>query len=270
MAWALRGSLRGPQGQAGPTGDTGPPGDSGPPGEAGARWFTGIAPPGPNTPGETAGDYYLNTNTGDVHEWNGTEWSPSIGNLAGPAGMPGDTGPQGPKGDQGETGEKGDQGPEGPQGSKGDPGAQGTQGPPGADGAQGPEGPEGPPGPEGPQGPAADLPQRLQEQGATVMTTAELDAATAAGWYQVTDAASPNGTSGSLIINPGPDGRVTQLFTSVSADGKPSRLLMRTRTGGAWSIWQRARMPQLLAWITENGDHIVTENGDRIVFPVET
>jgi hypothetical protein len=73
------GTVRGPAGPTGPEGPTGPTGDTGaqgpqgiqgPTGSTGTRgtqWFTGAGAPGTIT-GTLAGDFYLDTATGDVYE----------------------------------------------------------------------------------------------------------------------------------------------------------------------------------------------------------
>jgi hypothetical protein len=92
------------------------------------------------------GDFYLNTQTGDVYyKTNSTTWT-LTGNIKGPQGNAGATGATGPAGPTGATGAAGPQGPAGPTG------ATGLTGPAGATGATGPQGPAGPTGAAGPQG----------------------------------------------------------------------------------------------------------------------
>ena len=92
------------------------------------------------------GDFYLNTQTGDVYyKTNSTTWT-LTGNIKGPQGNAGATGATGPAGATGATG------PQGPMGATGATGATGLTGPAGATGATGPQGPAGPTGAAGPQG----------------------------------------------------------------------------------------------------------------------
>jgi hypothetical protein len=92
------------------------------------------------------GDFYLNTQTGDVYyKTNSTTWT-LTGNIKGPQGNAGATGATGPAGPTGATGAAGPQGPAGPTG------ATGLTGPAGATGLTGPQGPAGPTGAAGPQG----------------------------------------------------------------------------------------------------------------------
>jgi Collagen triple helix repeat (20 copies) len=150
--WIITGNIRGP---TGPTGDAGPQGDQGATGDQGAQGETG--PSGirgslwdsntgaPSATGGNSGDQYLDTETGDVYEWNGTTWI-ITGNIRGPTGMKGDDG------DQGATGMKGDDGDQGATGMKGDDGDQGATGMKGDDGDQGATGMKGPTGDFGAQG----------------------------------------------------------------------------------------------------------------------
>lgn len=62
--------FRGPQGiqgVKGDTGDTGATGSPGSPGARGSKWFTGAGSPS-GVGGSVAGDFYLDTSTGDVYE----------------------------------------------------------------------------------------------------------------------------------------------------------------------------------------------------------
>ncbi len=167
----IPGGATGPQGEPGPKGDQGdqgpagmdgapgPQGDQGPAGMDGQDG-TGISLLGTvatvaNLPtmGNTQGDLYIVTATGDGYAWDGSMWNNS-GPIQGPKG---DQGDQGPAGMDGAPGPQGDQGPAGMDGA---PGPQGDQGPAGMDGAPGPQGDQGPagmdgaPGPQGDQGPA--------------------------------------------------------------------------------------------------------------------
>ena len=92
------------------------------------------------------GDFYLNTQTGDVYyKTNSTTWT-LTGNIKGPQGNVGATGATGP------AGATGPQGPAGPTGATGATGATGLQGPAGAAGPQGPIGLTGAQGPSGTNG----------------------------------------------------------------------------------------------------------------------
>ena len=116
-----------------PGGATGPQGPEGPEGPAGmdGQDGTGISLLGTvatvaNLPamGNTQGDLYIVTATGDGYAWDGSMW-----NNAGP--IQGPTGPQGPagmNGADGSTGPQGDAGPAGPQGPQGDAGPAGMDG----------------------------------------------------------------------------------------------------------------------------------------------
>lgn len=113
--------------------------------------------------GNTIQDFYVVSNTGHGHIWNGSAWI-DCGLIRGPAGA---TGAQGPAGD---TGPEGPGGPAGNNGSNGASayalavagGFSGTEaewlaslvGPAGATGPEGPQGPKGDTGDAGPQGPA--------------------------------------------------------------------------------------------------------------------
>jgi len=46
-----------------PGGIPGPPGSTG---QGGTQWWNGVGPPTPPPPGYNAGDYYLDTSSGDV------------------------------------------------------------------------------------------------------------------------------------------------------------------------------------------------------------
>ena len=159
MAWNPKGNIKGPQGIAGPpgsagpqgpagnTGSQGPAGATGPQGTPGEKWSSGGGPPVGTAPGPIIGDWYLDTNTGDVYEkTSGTGWT-LRGNIKGSKGDPGPTGAQGTQGPAGATGATG------PQGATGAQGPQGVKGDPGATGATGPQGPIGNTGPQGIQGP---------------------------------------------------------------------------------------------------------------------
>lgn len=94
----------GPQGKVGPEGPRGPQGDS-------SNWRFGTVNPA-ILDTDREHDGYLNTTTGMVFEFSGTNWIP-IGSIQGPRGNQGPIGPQGPTG---RTGAQGNQGPQGPAG----------------------------------------------------------------------------------------------------------------------------------------------------------
>jgi Collagen triple helix repeat (20 copies) len=177
MTWIITGNIRGP---TGPTGETGAQGNTGATGPQGEQGFTGMkgengeqgetGPTGPtgirgstwdsatgapSATGGNTGDQYLNTENGDVYEWNGTTWI-ITGNIRGP------TGSTGPKGDDGNDGATGTTGPTGMKGDDGNDGAAGATGPTGMkgddgnDGAAGATGPSGPSGNDGPTGPTGE------------------------------------------------------------------------------------------------------------------
>lgn len=58
----------GPTGPKGDTGSQGPTGATGATGTRGSKWYSGAGAPGTIT-GVLAGDYYLNTTTGEVYEY---------------------------------------------------------------------------------------------------------------------------------------------------------------------------------------------------------
>ena len=94
----------GPQGEQGETGPQGPQGDA-------SNWRFGVVNPS-ILDTDKIHDGYLNTTTGMVFEFSGTNWVP-IGSIIGPRGF---QGPQGEPGEQGERGVQGNQGPVGPTG----------------------------------------------------------------------------------------------------------------------------------------------------------
>jgi len=163
---------QGPAGPAGAQGDPGPAGAAGADGADGAVWRSGAGAPSNGLGAD--GDFYLDTDTGDVHEKAAGTYS-VVGNIQGPAGATGPAGPQGSgltvlgtlastgdlpgspsdgdayiiSGDlwvaSGGTfsnagafvGPQGPTGATGPAGPQGDPGPTGATGPAGADGADG-------------------------------------------------------------------------------------------------------------------------------------
>lgn len=105
-------SRSGPAGATGPQGPAGPTGPQGPPGVGftikGTVATVGALP----ASGNSVGDAYKVTGTGDIHSWNGSAWI-NLGPIQGPQGP---TGPQGPQGTAGATGS---QGPTGAAGTNG-------------------------------------------------------------------------------------------------------------------------------------------------------
>lgn len=101
----------GPQGLKGDNGVTGaqgtqgvqgPIGLTGSQGQRGSVWSTGGSTP-IYVAGETSGDTYLNTSTGDLYQFTGFTWVKN-GNIQGPTGPTGPTGPQGIPGPSGSNG----------------------------------------------------------------------------------------------------------------------------------------------------------------------
>jgi Collagen triple helix repeat (20 copies) len=140
-------------GPTGPTGSQGDDGDQGPTGIRGSLWDSNTG--APSATGGNSGDQYLDTETGDVYEWNGTTWI-ITGNIRGPTGSTGPTGAQGDVGATGAQGSAGMKGATGDSGSTGDTGATGNSGsigPTGDDGNQGPTGDTGATGNSGLTGP---------------------------------------------------------------------------------------------------------------------
>jgi hypothetical protein len=101
-SWALRGSLRGPQGLQGNTGDQGPQGDQGiqgpegDPGAPGSKWWVGTG--GPAAGLGIEGDFHLDVTTGNVSLKTGPLAWTVQGSILGPVGPEGPEGPQGPDG----------------------------------------------------------------------------------------------------------------------------------------------------------------------------
>ena len=136
---------------------------------SGIFWHVSATEPVENL---SATDYWLNTETGEIKQYDGSSWGESLGIMKGPKGEDGKQGLSGPKGEQGEKGDKGDpgeRGERGPQGIQGIPGIQGETGPQGTPftydmfteeqllnltGPKGEIGPKGEQGETGPTGPA--------------------------------------------------------------------------------------------------------------------
>ncbi|NGX84693.1 collagen-like protein, partial [Aequorivita sp. KMM 9714] len=79
----------GPAGATGPAGPTGPMGPEGPQGQEGAdgsMWTSGSGDPTTNGISGNDGDQYLDTDTGDVYEYNGSAWV-LTGNIKGQDGV---------------------------------------------------------------------------------------------------------------------------------------------------------------------------------------
>lgn len=91
-------------------------GPQGPKGDKGSQIYSGNGLP---TITGQEGDIYINTATGILYQYEGTEWKEKF-SIKGPMGPRGLQGLQGVKGDKGETGERGPIGPMGTQGPKGD------------------------------------------------------------------------------------------------------------------------------------------------------
>lgn len=73
MAWTQVANIKGEQGEQGAQGAQGPQGSqgetgaTGATGERGSKWFTGSGAP-TSVPGSIAGDFYLDTDNGNVYE----------------------------------------------------------------------------------------------------------------------------------------------------------------------------------------------------------
>ena len=144
----------------------------------------------------TTGDFYLNTQTGDVYyKTNSTTWT-LTGNIKGPQGNAGATGATGPAGATGLTGPAGPQGPAGPTGATGLTGPAGATGPAGPTGPPGPAGATGATGPQGPAGP-------MGLTGPTGATGPQGPAGPTgpAGVAGATGLTGPAGTNGNGVLN---------------------------------------------------------------------
>ena len=102
--------LRGIQGPKGVPGAKGTTGRQGVAGAAGSHWTSGTGAPSGQL--GTDGDFYLDTNSGDLYSHTSGTWTMQ-GNLSGAAGTPGTTGPSGAPGSVGPTGPAGPPGPTG-------------------------------------------------------------------------------------------------------------------------------------------------------------
>lgn len=92
---------------------------------SGIFWHVSATKPVENL---SATDYWLNTETGEIKQYDGNTWGESLGIMKGPKGDEGKQGFSGPKGEQGEKGDKGDPGERGERGPQGIQGIQGIQG----------------------------------------------------------------------------------------------------------------------------------------------
>ena len=117
---------------------------------AATKWYSDAGNPASSVGKD--GDFYLNTETGDVYVKTSAVWTIST-NIVGPQGATGNQGIAGPAGQAGATGPTGPQGPDGATGATGPMGPQGTAGATGPMGFTGPQGVPGPTGPQGPIGP---------------------------------------------------------------------------------------------------------------------
>ena len=113
--WVYVGCLQGIQGVKGDKGEKGETGEDGATITTGTTVSNGSA-----ATGFKDGDLYIKTDTYDLFQVEGGNWS-LIGNIKGA------TGDQGPKGDQGEKGETGATGEKGDKGDQGDPGVDGSK-----------------------------------------------------------------------------------------------------------------------------------------------
>lgn len=91
-------------------------GPQGPKGDKGSQIYSGNGLP---TITGQEGDIYINTSTGILYQYEGTEWKEKF-SIKGPMGPRGLQGLQGIQGAKGETGARGPMGPRGIQGPKGD------------------------------------------------------------------------------------------------------------------------------------------------------
>lgn len=227
---------------------------------SGIFWHVSAIEPTENL---SATDYWLNTTTGEIKQYNGSEWSESLGTMKGPEG------PQGLRGIKGEKGEKGEQGPQGEKGDKGEPGHQGVQGLTGPKGDKGdtgepftydkftteqlaaltgPQGETGPKGEKGDQGEKGDKGEPFiytdfTEEQLKKLTGPQGDSAyklAVKNGYEGTEEewlASLQGADGTAITNITQNGRtidvyVTNLETpySFTIPGDPGEWLNETKT----------------------------------------
>lgn len=179
----------GAQGPQGPTGATGPTGAIGPAGASvrilGSVPTTADLPPS----GNTQGDGWITTDTGDLWTWDGSAWT-NVGRIVGP---------QGAQGAVGATGATGATGPAGPTG------ATGAAGPAGATGATGAPGATGNPGTSmrilGSLPTSADLPAAGNQPGDSWITTDTGDLWQWDGttWVSVGQIVGPAGPAGPVV-----------------------------------------------------------------------
>lgn len=237
----------GPQGQPGTNGTNGSPGAPGPPGTGFV--FKGSVPTVGNLPptGNTPGDVYLVTATGQNYVWDGTTWQPMATGPAGAQGPPGPAGPAGPTGAQGVPGATGNTGATGPAGAAGGIGPQGN---PGATGPQGPAGPTGAQGPQGPQGPAGSGGVTTWNGRGGAVTMSSTDITNAGGLVNPnvaltgtpTAPTAPGGTNSTQIATTGyvynnfvkiPGDTMTGALNITNSSGTPGIKLNITGTGSA-------------------------------------
>lgn len=205
---------RGATGVAGPTGATGPAGTS--------VVLKGSVAQVANLPttGNTAGDLYVVTATGDGYVWSGSSWS-NVGPIRGPAGPAGSTGATGPAGTAASvsvgtttTSAAGTNASVTNSGTtsaavlnftvpRGATGANGATGATGAVGLQGPQGIQGVKGDTGAQGPAGPAPAGT---GAVVVSNGTLGTPVGYGTANVASTlvqrdASGNFSAGTITAN---------------------------------------------------------------------
>ena len=119
-AWpsTAAGNIKGPAGPQGATGAQGATGSTGPAGTAGSKWFSAAGAPAVGT--GVAGDFYLNTTTGDVYGPKTTVWGSVVGNIKGATGATGTTGAAGAAGAAGSKWYSGETAPAAGTGVAGD------------------------------------------------------------------------------------------------------------------------------------------------------
>ena len=223
--------LEGPRGEQGPTGPQGPAGPQGDRGIQGAVWRDDSGVPS-NSLG-VDGDYYLDTDTGNVYVKGSGEYI-LASNIHGKDGITWivHEGPPEHEEDE-EFGKIGDflydsingdvyqkpfgswvllthlKGPQGPEGPRGTNGTNGTTGP------QGPQGPQGPTGPQGPQGPAGQNGSTFVVVNTTTGLLESLFNTTGITFVNITGPAGPKGDTGTQ----GPIGSIWRSGAGVPFDG---------------------------------------------------